>query len=66
MHPHKIAQNELKEAGYTVKRTTGGHAIYFNPKTKTTIVLKTHDFNDNDLKYIRKEIKQAQQKNQEQ
>lgn len=64
MHPHKIAENELKEAGYDVKRITGGHAIYFNPETKTTIVLKTHDFNDNDLKYIRKEIKQAKNNQQ--
>lgn len=61
MHPRKQAEIELKLAGFTVKRN-GPHVIYSNEKLGVIIPLKRHDFNDNDLKYIRKEIKQAQRK----
>ena len=62
MHPRKQAEIELKHAGFVLKRNKS-HAIYCNEELGVIIPLKTHDFNDNDLKYIRKEIKQAQEKN---
>ena len=58
MNPHKTAIQELGEAGYSLKRHGANHDIYFNPKLGAMISLKRHDFNENDLRYIRKEIKQ--------
>lgn len=60
MSPLKTAIKKLKEAGYELKRN-GKHAQYYNPKLKKLISLKMHDFNDNDLKYILKEIKQNEE-----
>ena len=60
MHPRKLAVNELERRGYTLKRRGGNHDIYFDPLTKSMIPLKRHDFNDNDLRYILKEIDSAQ------
>ena len=62
MSPHKQAQKELLEAGYVIKRNDNSHVIYYHPVLKATIPLKRHDFNDNDLKYIRKEIKQNERR----
>ncbi len=56
MIPRKIALRELKNAGYFLKRNGANHDIFFNPVLQSTIPLKRHDFNENDLKYIRKEI----------
>ena len=62
MSPHKQAENDLIAAGYIIKRKDNGHVIWFHPELKATIPLKRHDFNDNDLKYIRKEIKQNERR----
>lgn len=62
MSPHKQAETDLKAAGYILKRDDAKHAIWYNPELKSTIPLKRHDFNDNDLKYIRKEIKQNERR----
>ncbi len=62
MHPRKQAVNELENMGYILKRHGGNHDIYFNPLTKSMIPLKRHDFNDNDLRYILREIKASQNK----
>lgn len=62
MSPHKQAERDLKNAGCIVKRDDAKHTIYYNPELKTIIPLKRHDFNDNDLKYIRKEIKQNERR----
>ena len=59
MKPRAIAERELKQKGYYLKRNGANHDIFYNPDTKSTIPLKRHDFNENDLKYIRKEISQA-------
>ena len=56
MKPRKLAVKELLENGYALKRHGSGHDIYFNKGTKGIIPLKRHDFDENDLKYIRKEI----------
>lgn len=61
MSPRKKAIQELNEAGYTKLIHGAKHDRYLNPKTNKAITLKRHDFNDNDLKYIIKEIKQNEQ-----
>lgn len=62
MSPRKLAMRDLAEAGYTLKRAGASHDIYYNAETGTIIPLKRHDFNDNDRKYIQREIKQAERK----
>ncbi len=52
------ARKALKAAGFTLKRRVAKHDIYCNDECKAIIPLKRHDFNDNDLKYILKEIRQ--------
>ena len=60
MHPRKIALQELLAAGYSLKRQGGNHEIYYNPQTQSIIPLKRHDFNDNDLKNLRRQIRQKE------
>lgn len=45
----------LEQAGFCLKRHGANHDIYFHPLTKTTIPVKRHDFNKNDMNYILKE-----------
>ncbi len=56
MKPRDICLKELKAYGYEFKRSGGNHDIYYNPETKKIIPVKRHDFDENDLRYIRKEI----------
>ena len=56
MNPLKIAKRELKANGYVLKRRGANHDIYFNTEKRKAIPLKRHDFNENDLNYIRKEM----------
>lgn len=60
MKPRDIALKELKSSGYIFKRNGGKYDIYYNAELKSTIPLKRHDFDETDLRYIRKEIKQNQ------
>lgn len=62
MKPRDKAITELNENGYYLKRNGANHDIYFNDQTKSIIPLKRHDFDENDLRYIQKEIKQNQRK----
>ena len=62
MSPRKMAVRDLLEAGFVLKRAGANHDIYYNAETGCIIPLKRHDFNDNDRKYIQKEIKQNQRK----
>lgn len=62
MKPRDITRKELKSAGYTFKRSGANHDIYYNEKLHSIIPLKRHDFNENDLKYILKEIEQKRSK----
>lgn len=57
MSPLKTAKKKLKDAGYVLSRHGAKHDIYKDGKGHM-ISLKYHDFNDNDLKYIIKEINQ--------
>lgn len=50
---------DLNDNGYEFKRSGGNHDIYYNPHTKYSIPLKRGHFDEDDLRYIRKEIKQG-------
>ena len=56
MNPRKTAIQALTENGFRLYRQGANHEIYKNERG-VMIPLKRHDFNDNDLKYILKEIK---------
>lgn len=60
MTPRDIALAELKESGYRFERHGANHDIYFNPALNCSIPVKRHQFSENALRYIRKEIKQNQ------
>ncbi|MBR1669103.1 MAG: hypothetical protein IJ695_00205 [Butyrivibrio sp.] len=57
MSPRKQAEHNLKNAGYCLDRHGAKHDIYKDGKGHR-IPLKRHDFDDNDLAYINKEIAQ--------
>ena len=59
MIPRDQAIKDLEESGYQFKRHGARHDLYENSVTKHSIPLKRHDFDENDLRYIRKEIKQS-------
>lgn len=61
MSPHKIAEKELAQAGFVLKRKGANHDIYYLPGSPGIIPLKRHDFNDNDLAYIQKEIEKIKE-----
>lgn len=60
MKPRNKAIQDLNNGGYTFKRAGGNHDIYYNPQLGCIIPLKRHDFDEDDLKYIQKEIKHNQ------
>lgn len=55
MSPRQTTIKALEASGYYLKRHGANHDIYFNPETRSTISVKRHDFNKNDMKYIFKE-----------
>lgn len=57
MNPRQLTIKELTTSGYELKRHGANHDIYYNPVTHSTIPVKRHDFNENDMKYILKEAK---------
>lgn len=57
MKPRVAAIKKLNEGGYFLKRHGGGHDIYYNAENRMSIPLKRHDFDEEDLSYIEKEIK---------
>ncbi len=59
MHPRKQAIKDLENLGYVFKRHGARHDLYENPVTQHSIPIKRHDFDENDLRYIRKEAKQG-------
>ena len=58
MTPRNTAIKALNNSGYQFKLSGGNHDIYYNPKTKYSIPLKRGHLDEDDLRYIRKEIKQ--------
>ena len=61
MTPHDKAVTALQEAGYEFARHGKNHDQYRNPELRKTIPLKRHDFDEYDLRYIKKEIKHNQE-----
>lgn len=55
MSPRQTTIKTLEASGYCLKRHGANHDIYYNPDTHSTIPVKRHDFNENDMKYILKE-----------
>ena len=62
MTPRNKAIQFLKNAGYTDLIHGAKHDRYKNPTTGMAITLKRHDFNENDLNYIIREIKQNERR----
>lgn len=58
MKPRNKAIQDLNDSGYTFKRSGGNHDIYYNAELRCIIPLKRHDFDEDDLRYIQKEIRQ--------
>ena len=56
MNTRRKAIKLLREHGYVLISNGSNHDVYFNEKLRTMITLKRHDFDDSDLRYIRKEI----------
>lgn len=59
MKPRQEAMKTLKANGYIFMLHGTNHDIYYNAELKSLIPLKRHDFDENDLRYIQKEIKQS-------
>ena len=58
MNTRRKAIKYLKENGYFLFRNGAKHDIFLNEKTGKMITLKRHDFDDSDLRYIKKEVEQ--------
>ena len=61
MTPHDKAIKALQDAGYELIRHGSNHDQYRNSKIRKTIPLKRHGFDEDDLRYIKKEIKHNQE-----
>lgn len=55
MTPRQETLDDLKGAGFILKREGKKHSIFWNPNTGQTIPVKRHDFDENDRRYILKE-----------
>lgn len=62
MKPLARAIKALKAAGYTDLIHGAKHDRYRSPQTGRSITVKRHDFDEGDLEYILKEIKQNENK----
>lgn len=62
MKPRAQAVSDLESCGYVLRRHGANHDIFFNPQLGAMISLKRHDFDESDLRYIRKEIRQSEQR----
>lgn len=62
MKPHEKAIEELENARYRFARHGSNHDIYFNAELGSMISLKRHDFDEDDLRYIKKEIRQNERR----
>ncbi len=58
MKPRERAIKELNDNNYYFDRHGKSHDLYYNSDNRKKITLKRHDFDEGDLRYIRKEIKQ--------
>lgn len=62
MKPRAQAIAELEARGYQFKRHGANHDIYFHPQLGAIMTLKRHDFDESDLRYIKKELNQNEQR----
>lgn len=62
MKPRDIAIKELSANGYSFSRHGSNHDIFINKSLGAMITLKRHNFDESDLRYIRKEIKQNERR----
>ncbi|MBO4290728.1 MAG: hypothetical protein J5898_02335 [Lachnospiraceae bacterium] len=62
MTQRDLAIKDLESAGYQFDRAGKKHDLYWNPQTNQKIPLKRHDFDEDDRKYINKEIKHNQRR----
>ena len=62
MKPRDEAIKDLKNAGYEFERSGKKHDIFRNRLTGLMIPLKRHDFDEDDRRYIQKEIRQNQRR----
>lgn len=62
MTPRDKAIKELKLAGYTTLIHGKRHDLYWNEEINQKIPLKRHDFDEDDLRYILKEIRTSQKR----
>ena len=58
MKPRDKAIKTLRAAGYKFDRHGKKHDMYYNSELQCSIPPKRHDFDENDLRYIEKEINQ--------
>lgn len=60
MAPGDQAIKGLESDGYQFQRHGGNHDVYYNSDLKCSFPVKRHQFTENALRYIRKEIKRNQ------
>lgn len=60
MNPRKIAEAELRAAGFYLDRHGANHDVWRNDSLRVSLTLPRHNFGENTLRYIRKEIAGAQ------
>lgn len=59
MTPRTKAVKLLEKNNFEFRRHGANHDIYFNRNLGAMIPLKRHDFDEDDYRYIEKEINQA-------
>lgn len=59
MNPRKIAEAELRAAGFHLDRHGANHDVWRHDSLRISLPLPRHNFGENTLRYIRKEIAAA-------
>ena len=59
MNERRQAIKELEANGYKFEKHGRKHDQYYNKETRYKIPLKRHEFDQDDLRYIRSEIKKG-------
>lgn len=54
MKPRDKAVKTLEQSGYYLKRIGANHDIFYSEQAKSIIPLKRHDFDEDDLRYIKR------------
>ncbi len=57
MKPRLQAIHLLAENGYVLRRHGANHDVYYNKQLGVIIPLKRHDFDEDDYRYIEKEVR---------